>query len=113
MQIIKKTIYISLIALVFVINLAGSLLPVFNIYTKQAYAAVTKITAEDQLAITKIKNGQTATGSIVSEHINKKDNGQTTVKMLEIPEHQLLGIIKQWKILGHEINKDTIQLDGY
>ncbi len=108
MQRIKKTFYISLIALGFVINPAGSLLPVFNLYTKQAYAAATKISAEDQSVITKIKNEQTATGSIVSEHVNKKDNGQTTVKMLEIPEHQLSGIIRQWNWLGHEINEETI-----
>jgi hypothetical protein len=107
MQRIKKTFYISLIALGF-INPAGSLLPLFNTYTKQAYAAETQISAEDQSAITEIKNGQTATGSIVSEHVNKKDNGQTTVKMLEIPEHQLTDIIGQWGQIGHKINGDTI-----
>ncbi|MHC4270439.1 MAG: hypothetical protein ACYSTS_18550 [Planctomycetota bacterium] len=108
MQRIKKTFYISLITLGFSINPAGSLLPELNICNKQAYAAVTKISTVDQPAITKIKNRQTATGSIVSEHVNKKDNGQTTIKMLEIPEHQLSGIIKQWDGLGHEINEDTI-----
>ena len=108
MQRIKKTFYISLIALGFVINPAGSLLPVFNIYTKQAYAAATKIPAKDQSAITKIRNEQTATGSVVSEHVNKKDNGQTTIMMLENPEHQLSGIIRQWNRLGHEINEETI-----
>lgn len=108
MQRIKKTFYISLIALGFVINPAGFLLPVFNIHTRQAYATTSKISAEDQSAITKIKNEQTVTGSIVSEHVNKKDNGQTTVKMLEIPEHQLSDIIRQWKRLGYVINEDTI-----
>ncbi|MHC4270617.1 MAG: hypothetical protein ACYSTS_19475 [Planctomycetota bacterium] len=108
MKKITKTFYIVLIAVGFAVNPVGSLLPVFNVYTKQVYAAVTTISAEDQLAITKIKNEQTATGSIVSEHVNKKDNGQTTVKMLEIPEYQISDIIRQWKGLGHEINEDTI-----
>ena len=87
MQRIKKTFYIILIALGFAINPAESLLPVFNIYTKQAYAAATEISTEDQSAITKIKNEQTAIGSMISEHLNVKRNGHTTVKMLEIPEH--------------------------
>jgi len=108
MQRIKKTFYIILIALGVVINPAGSLLTVFNIYAKQAYAAATKISAEDQSAITKIRNEQTAAGSVVSEHVNKKGNGQTTVKMLEIPEHQLSGTIRQWNRLGHEISEETI-----
>ncbi|GJQ60595.1 MAG: hypothetical protein D8M57_13795 [Candidatus Scalindua sp. AMX11] len=107
MQRIKKTFYISLIALGF-INLVGSLLPLFNACTKQAYAGEIQISAEDQYAITEIKNRQTATGSIVSEHVNKKDNGQTTVKLLEIPEHQLVDIIGQWEQIGHKIDGDTI-----
>jgi hypothetical protein len=86
MQRIKKTFYIILIALVLAVNPAGSLLPVFNIYTKHVYAAATEISTEDQSAITKIRNEQTATGSMVSEHLNVKRNGHTTVKMLEIPD---------------------------
>ena len=108
MQRIKKTFYIILIALGFAINPAGSLLPVLNIYSKQAYAAATKISTEDQSAITKIRHEQTATGSIVSEHLNVKRNGHTTVKMLEIPEHQLSDIIEQWRQLGHKISEYTI-----
>ena len=108
MQRIKKTIYISLIALGFAINPGGTLLSVFNIFTKQAYAAVTKMSVEDQSAITRIKNEQTATGSIVSEHVNKRDNGQTIVKMLEIPGNQLTDLIGQWEQFGHEINGATI-----
>lgn len=92
----------------FTINLAGPLLPEFDTFSKQAYAEESKISAENRSAITKIKNEQTAPGSMVSEHINKKDNGQTTIKMLEIPEHQLSDIIRQWNRLGNEINKATI-----
>ncbi|MDR4499545.1 MAG: hypothetical protein MRK02_16750 [Candidatus Scalindua sp.] len=81
---------------------------VFKIYTKQACAAVPEMSAEDQSTITKIKNVQTATGSIVSVHVNKRDNGQTIVKMLEIPEQQLTDLIGQWEQFGHEINSATI-----
>jgi hypothetical protein len=108
MQRIKKTFYIILIALGLEINPAGSLLPVFNIFTNQAYATATKISAETQSAITKIRNEQTATGSIVSEHLNVKRNGHTTVKMLEIPENQLSDTIEQWEQLGHKISEYTI-----
>ena len=108
MERLKKTIYISIIALGFVIYPTGSLMSVFKIYTKQAYAAVPEMSAEDRSAITKIKNEQTATGSIVSEHVNKRDNGQTIVKMLEIPEQQLTDLIGQWEQSGHEINRATI-----
>ncbi|WP_133112098.1 hypothetical protein [Candidatus Scalindua japonica] len=108
MQRIKKTFYIILIALGLAIIPAGSLLPVFNIYTKQAYASAPKISTEVQSAITKIKNEQTSTGSMVSEHLNVKENGQTTVKMLEIPEQQLSDIIEQWRQLGHKISEYTI-----
>ena len=113
MQRIKKTFYIILIALGLEINPAGSLLPVFNIFTNQAYATATKISAETQLAITKIRNEQTATGSIVSEHLNVKRNGHTTVKMLEIPENQLSDTIEQWKQLGHKISEYTINDKGF
>ncbi len=108
MQRIKKIFYIILIALGLVINPAGSFLPVFNIFTNQAYATATRISAETQSAITKIRNEQTATGSIVSEHLNVKRNGHTTVKMLEIPENQLSDIIQQWGKLGHKISEYTI-----
>lgn len=108
MQRIKKTVYITLIVLGLVTNPAGSFWPLFTTYSKQVYAATTQISAEDQSAIIKIKNEHTATGSIVSEHVNKKSNGQTTVKMLEIPEHQLTDIIGQWEQRGHKINGDTI-----
>ncbi len=108
MEIIQKTIYISLIALGFAINPTGSLLYLFNISPKLAYATAAKISPEDQTTIAGIKNEQTAKGSIVSEHVNKKGNGQTTVKMLEIPEDQLTGTIEKWEQRGHEINGDTI-----
>ena len=108
MQRLKKTFCISLIALGFLIYPASILLSVFTIYTKQAYATVPELSAHDQSAITKIINKQTATGSIVSEHLNKRDNGQTIVKMLEIPENQLTDIIVHWEQFGHEINGATI-----
>ena len=57
-----------------------------------------------QTAIKNIKNKQTEAGSIVSEHVNVKKNGYTTVKMLEIPRYQLSDVIEQWGQLGHKIN---------
>ncbi len=113
MKRIKKTLYISLIALSLVINPANPVSTMFNTGSKEAYAAVTKISAEGQSAITKIKSEQTATGSIVSEHLNEKRNGHTTVKMLEIPGYQLSDTIKKWKKLGHGINEDTIHNEAF
>ncbi len=108
MKRIKKTLYISLIALSLVINPANPVLTMFNTGPKEAYAATITIPAKYQSAITKIKNEQTETGSIISEHVNELRSGHTTVKMLEISEHQLSDIIKQWSKLGHEINGSTI-----
>jgi hypothetical protein len=107
-QKIEKTLYISLIILSLTINPANPVLAVFNIGHKEAYAATTTIPAEDQSAIIKIKNEQTETGSIISEHVNELRSGYTTVKMLEIPERQLSDIIRQWSRLGYEINGSTI-----
>ncbi len=112
MQKTKKTLYICLIVLSLTINPANPVSVMFSIGTKEAYAATT-IPAKDQPAITKIKREQTETGSMVSEHVNKMRSGHTTVKMLEIPEYQLSGIIRQWRRLGHEINRDTIHNDEF
>ncbi len=46
-------------------------------------------------------------------HVNKKENGHTTVKMLEIPEYQLSSVIAQWSILGYEINEYTIHDEAF
>jgi hypothetical protein len=113
MKRIKKTLYISLIALSFIIIQQILYLLCLTPGSKEAYAATAAIPAEDQSAITKIKNEQTETGSMVSEHVNEKRNGHTTVKMLEIPERQLLDIIRQWSKLGHGINEDTIHNEEF
>jgi hypothetical protein len=113
MKRIKKTLYISLIALSLIINPANPVSIMFNTGSKEAYAATTAIPAEDQSAITKIKNEQTETGSMVSEHVNEKRNGHTTVKMLEIPGYQLSDTIEKWKKLGHGINEDTIHNEEF
>ncbi len=105
MQRIKHTLYISIIVFSFAVN------PPFNIFNlglEQAYAATSDIPVKYQTEIAKIKNEQTDTGSIVSKHVSAKKNGQTIIKMLEIPENQLSKIIGQWEQLGHEINQDTI-----
>jgi hypothetical protein len=80
-----------------------------NIGPEQTYAATPTIPAIYQTAIIKIKNKQIETGSIVSEHVNVKKNGYTTVKMLEIPGYQLSDVIEQWGQLGHKINEYTIK----
>ena len=108
MKRIKRILYISLFLLTLIINPAGPSSTIFSIGTEQAYAETPAIPAKDQSAIQKIKSEQTAIGSIVSEHINEMGSGFTTIKMLEIPENQLSGIIGQWSKLGHEINRDTI-----
>lgn len=46
--------------------------PIINIDPGQTYAATPTIPAKYQTAITEIKNRQTETGSIISEHINVK-----------------------------------------
>ncbi len=66
-----------------------------------------------QMAIERIKNRQTRKGTVVSEHVNEKESGHTTVKMLEIPENQLTDTIHQWRDLGYTINEDTIKNDEF
>lgn len=112
MKRIKKTLYISLIALGLTITPANPASTILNIGPKKAYAA-NAIPAEDQSAITKIKNEQTETGSVVSEHVNEKRSGHTNVKLLKIPEQQLSKIITQWRKLGHVINEDTIHNEEF
>jgi hypothetical protein len=80
-----------------------------NIGPEQTYAATPAIPAIYQTAIVNIKSRQTETDSIISEHVNVKKNGYTTVKMLEIPEYQLSEVIEQWGQLGHKINEYTIK----
>jgi len=109
MQRIKRTLYISFIVLGFTISPVNPLPHMINIGAEQTYAATPTIPAKYQIAIIKIKNKQTEAGSIVSEHINVKKNGHTTVKMLEIPEYQLSNTIEQWEQLGHKINEGTIK----
>jgi len=109
MQRIKRTLYISFIILGFTISPVNPLYPMINIGPEQTYAATPTIPAIYQTAIIKIKNKQIETGSIVSEHVNVKKNGYTTVKMLEIPGYQLSDVIEQWGQLGHKINEYTIK----
>ena len=113
MKRIKHIIYISLFSLTLIINPACPVSTIFNIGPEQAYAATSTIPAKYQTELTKIKTGQTERGSIVSEHVSAKKNGQTIIKMLEIPEYQLSNIIGQWEQLGNEINKDTINNDEF
>ncbi len=113
MKRIKRILYIILFSLALIINPVNPLSPMINIGPEQTYAATSTIPAKYQTEITKIKNGQTERGSIVSEHISAKKNGQTIIKMLEIPEYQLSNIIGQWEQLGNEINKDTINNDEF
>lgn len=108
----KKNIlyYIAVIVFSFTVN------PFFNIINldlQHTYAATFEIPAKYQTEIRKIKKEQTGRGSIVSEHISAKKNGQTIIKLLEIPENQLSKTIVQWEQLGYEINKDTINNDKF
>ncbi len=105
MQKIKRILYINIIVFSFTVN---PFFNIFNIGIEGTYAATFEIPAKYQPEITKIKDGQTEAGSIVSKHISAKKNGQTIIKMLEIPEYQLSNIIGQWEQLGHDINQDTI-----
>ncbi|WP_133111938.1 hypothetical protein [Candidatus Scalindua japonica] len=109
MQRIIRTIYISFIILAFTINPVNPLSPLAYIGHKEVYAATSAIPAKYQTAIINIRDRQADTGSIISEHVNIKKNGYTTVKMLEIPEHQLSDVIEQWGQLGHKINEYTIK----
>ncbi len=109
----KQTLYISLTTFYLIISPVTTVSIMSNIDPQEAYAATTTIPARYQTAITKIRNEQTETGSMVSEHVNELKSGHTTVKMLEIPEHQLSDIIRQWRRLGHEINRDTIHNEEF
>jgi hypothetical protein len=82
MQRIKNTLYVGVIVLGLTLNSANPLLAKFKLGTKDTFALTTSIAAEDQSKINKIKNEQTERGSMVSVHVNKKENGHTTVKML-------------------------------
>ncbi len=105
MQRIKNTLYIVIIVFSFTVN---PFFNIFNIGLEKIYAATFEIPAKYKTEITKIKNGQAERESIVSQHTSAKKNGQTIIKMLEIPEYQLSNIIGQWERLGNEINDDTI-----
>tara|TARA_B100000959_G_C14653171_1_gene489196 strand:- start:167 stop:418 length:252 start_codon:yes stop_codon:yes gene_type:complete len=72
MQRIKHTFYISVIILGFMISPVNPLSPVINIGPAQIDAATNTIPTKHQTAITEIKNKQTETGSIISEHTNIK-----------------------------------------
>ncbi len=109
MQRIKPTLYISIIMLALTISPINPLSSVINIGPAQIYAATQTIPTKYQTAITEIKNRQTETDSMISEHTNIKKNGYSTVKMLEIPECQLSDVIEQWGQLGHKINEYTIK----
>ncbi len=108
MQGIRKGLFIGFIVLGLTMNPLNHLSTMSSPCTEEAHETTTAIPAQDQTAITKIKSEKIEAGSMVSEHVNEKENGQTTVKMLEIPEHQLSDIISQWEELGHEIKDDTI-----
>ncbi len=105
MQRIKHTLYISIIVFSFAINPFFS---TFNIGLGQAFASTSDIPEIYQTEITKIKKEQAEVGSIVSKHVSAKKNGQTIIKLLEIPEDQLSKIIVQWEHQGNEINQATI-----
>ena len=109
MQRLKRTLYISFIILGFTISPVNPFSPMISIGPEQTYAATPTIPAIYQTAIINIKNKQTGTGSIISEHVNVKKNGYTTVKMLEIPGYQLSDVIEEWGQLGHKINEYTIK----
>ena len=109
MQRIKRTLYISFIILGFTISPVNPLSSMINIGPEQTYAATPAIPAIYQTAIINIKSRQTETDSIISEHVNVKKNGYTTVKMLEIPGYQLSDVIEEWEQLGHKINEYTIK----
>ena len=67
-------------------SLVNPLSPIINIGPEQIFAATPTIPVKYQTAITEIKSRQTGSDSIISEHVNVKKNGYTTVKMLEIPK---------------------------
>ncbi|GAX60467.1 superfamily II DNA helicase [Candidatus Scalindua japonica] len=106
---IKRTLYINFIVLAFTISPVNPLSPLTNIGHERVFAETPVIPAKYQTAIINIKSKQTETDSIISEHINVKKNGHTTVKMLEIPEYQVSDIIEQWGQLGNKINEYTIK----
>ncbi len=56
----------------FTISQANPLSSIINIGPEQIYAATQTIPAKYQTAIINIKNRQTETGSIISEHVNVK-----------------------------------------
>ncbi len=109
----KKGLFLGIIAFYFTVNPPYPASTLCNMGIKDAHAVSLKIPAECQSAMTRIKSKQTAAGSIISEHINVKSNGYVTVKMLEIPEHQISQVIEQWEILGNRIDKNTIHDDEF
>ena len=108
MQITIKSLIFKITIFSFIINPLGPVSALFNRCPMQAYAESSTIPDKYQSEISKIIREQTDSGSIISEHLNEKESGHTTIKMLEIPEHQLTETIKQWSDLGNKINEDTI-----
>ncbi|GJQ60028.1 MAG: hypothetical protein D8M57_18625 [Candidatus Scalindua sp. AMX11] len=112
----RKSIKITLISICVLIGIIAPInftSLVFCFGYESTYAATIKSLVKYQAAIECIKNKQTGKGSVVSEHVNEKKSGHTTVKMLEIPEDQLKNTIHQWGNLGYKINEDTIKNDAF
>ncbi len=87
--------------------------PLYSIGMNEVHKESREIPEKYRSAITRIKTQHIEPGSVISEHINVKENGQTTVKMLEIPEHQLADLIEKWEKLGKKIDENTIHLDEF
>ncbi|MDR4503238.1 MAG: hypothetical protein MRK01_00420 [Candidatus Scalindua sp.] len=113
MQITIRILIFSMALCIFVIDPINPVSKVLRTGSECANAETVESYTQYQAAITCIKNRQTGKGSVVSDHVNEKKSGHTTVKLLEIPENQLTDTIRQWRDLGYEINEDTIGNDEF
>ena len=113
MQIANKILFFTIIVLFFILAPIYPVSIVFRTESECANAETLESLNQYQTEIAYIKNKQTRKGSVISEHVNAKKSGHTTVKMLEIPENQLADTIGQWGNLGYEINEDTIKNDEF
>lgn len=109
MHIITKIFIISMSTLVFIIDPINFVSIALRNESVWVSAETIERLDQYQTEIASIKNKQTKNGSIVSEHVNEKKSGHTTIKLLEIPEAQLTDTIRKWRNLGYKINEDTIK----
>ncbi len=99
MKITIKFLFLSISIIVFIFCPVNPVSIVLSPGYGCANAETVDCLSKYHTAISCIKSKQREQGSIISEHLNEKSSGHTTVKMLEIPEKQLNDTIGHGGIL--------------